>query len=158
MRYRREFFFYMIAVLLFGGCASERSAVSQSLIHPVRNPIPPNHCRIRGTITAIDSAFADSDSSQPCAKIPCNAEIRIDSILGYGSSFGEPVVEGKEYAVHFAFTLARTTKELFPSMNEGYPGLNVGSSFVADIEQNAVRGATKSVMPVFVIYGYSVIR
>ncbi len=166
MKHRREIIF-TATVMFFAGCASEHTAMSQSegnfqpVISPVRNSVSPNHCRIVGTVVAVDSTLDVADSLQshrdvpPCTKVPCNADVRIDSILGYGSAFGNPVVQEKIYRMHFVFTLAATSKELFPSMKEVYPGLIVGSSFIADIERQSVRGATQSMAPVFVIYGYS---
>jgi hypothetical protein len=148
-------------IIFFASCATSHSAVNQTLIHPAGNSVSPNHCRIRGTIVAIDSTLDSSDSTRPCAKVPCNADVRIDSILGYGSAFGSSVVQGEQYRIHFVFTLAPTSKQLFPSMDEVYPGLSSGSSFIADIErQNSkgtfhVSGATQSMAAVFVIYSYS---
>ncbi len=158
---RRQKIFFVIIALLFGSCTSKHTVVSQPVIHPEENVIPPNHCRIRGTIITIDSTLTITDFSQPCAKVPCNAEVRIDSILGYGSAFGNPVVQGAQHVMHFVFTLSPTSKKLFPSMKEEYPGMTIGSSFIADIERQQskslrdVRGATQSMMPVFVIYGYT---
>lgn len=160
LKHHQKIFFVVIA-LLCGSCSSEHSAMSQAVINPVKNSIPPGSCRISGTIIGIDSTLDLSDPAQPCAKVPCNADVRIDSVLGYGSAFGTPVVQGKEYKMHFVFTLSPTSKELFPLMNTAYPGLHTGSSFIADIKRQDsgrtpdVRHATQSVVPVFVIYSYS---
>ena len=66
--------------------------------------------------------------------MPCRGIVRIDSILGYGSSFGNPLAVGQRVNVHFAFALAPTTKDLFPNMTETYPGLELNSRFRADVE------------------------
>jgi hypothetical protein len=112
--------------------------------------IPPGHCRIVGTVIAIDTSLRSSNPSDPCAKVPCRARVRIDQILGYGPAFPQPLVPGEVVVVSFAFTTAPTTKELFPSMQDTYPGVAVGSRFVANLnaEQKKDDGVT------FTVYGY----
>ena len=93
--------------------------------------ISPGHCRIVGTLVGIDSTLSQAG---PCSKAPCVGLVRIDSVLGYGSAFGRPLARGTEIDVHFAFTLAPTTSDLFPNMTRRLPGLQVGSQFGADVE------------------------
>ncbi len=93
--------------------------------------IAPGKCRIIGTLMAIDSTMEDSG---PCSKAPCRATVRVDSVLGYGSAFGNPVSLNARIAVRFAFTVAPTTKDLFPNMTNRLPGLQVGSTFQTDLE------------------------
>ena len=109
------------------------------LITEQHNQIAPGKCRIVGTLVAIDSAM---EQSGPCSKAPCRAIVRIDSILGYGSAFGSPLALNKQIAIRFGFTLAPTTKELFPNMTNRLPGLEIGSKFQSDLEsQNEMRSA-----------------
>jgi hypothetical protein len=53
--------------------------------------------------------------------------------LGYGSAFPQPFAPGEVIVVSFAYTTAPTTKELFPSMQDTYPGVSVGSRFIANL-------------------------
>lgn len=95
--------------------------------------IAPGKCRIVGTLVSIDTTMEESG---PCSKAPCRGIVRIDSVLGYGSAFGNPIGIRGEIAVRFAFTLGPTTKDLFPNMTERLPGLNVGSRFQTDLESH----------------------
>jgi len=102
-----------------------------------QNPLPPNTCRVRSTIVAIDTSFTDASSSDPCAKFPCKATVRIDEVIGYGSAFDRTLSAGQTVAVTFAYTLV-STRLTYPDMKPGLPGLEVGSSFIADVEGGAV--------------------
>jgi hypothetical protein len=95
--------------------------------------VAPQRCRIVGTLVEINPELL-KEGNGPCTKFPCRGIVRIDSILGYGSAFGNPLAIGQRVNVHFAFTLAPTKKELFPNMTEAYPGLEVNSRFKADVE------------------------
>ena len=105
--------------------------------------IPPNHCRIVGTVVAIDQSLNSSDPQSPCAKDPCSATVRVDSILGYGSAFGGPIAVGQQVQVSFGFTLS-PTKEILPQLTQAYPGLKVSSSFVANVRSNEGLGGKTS--------------
>ncbi|HTP12598.1 MAG TPA: hypothetical protein VMM37_03185 [Bacteroidota bacterium] len=96
--------------------------------------IAPGRCRIVGTIISVDPTL---EATGPCAKAPCRAVVRVDSILGYGSAFGTPMPVHGHVPVRFAFTLAPTTEDVFPTMTSRLPGLSVGSSFRTDIESRA---------------------
>ena len=97
---------------------------------------PVGKCRMVGTIVSIDERYTSPDAKNPCAQAPCRAVVRIDSILGYGSSFGAPLSIGQQVTMHFMFTL-NPTKELFKDMAMSLPGLKVGSRFRADVEGGA---------------------
>ena len=114
--------------------------------------IPPGYCRIVGTIISIDSTLDKSYAKNPCSRKPCNAVVRVDSILGYGSAF-PPLLTGKLIQLHFYFTLSPTTRDLFPNMTELYPGLTVGSSFIGDIEM-IIRMNENNKTNRYAIYGY----
>jgi hypothetical protein len=102
-----------------------------------QNPLPPNTCRVRSTVVAIDTSFTDASSSDPCAKFPCKATVRIDEVVGYGSAFDRTLSAGQTVTVTFAYTLV-PTRLTYPDMKPGLPGLEVGSSFIADVEGGAV--------------------
>jgi hypothetical protein len=127
------------------GMAGSRPAMDQ------RVNVAPQRCRIVATILAIDNELLKQGDS-PCAKVPCNASARVDSILGYGSSFGNPLAIGETIMLHFAFTLSPNTKEFFPTMSENYPGLVIGSQFSAEIEsQPEVNSPARRQ---FIVYSY----
>ncbi|MBI2618867.1 MAG: hypothetical protein HYW57_02180 [Ignavibacteriales bacterium] len=93
--------------------------------------VPPNHCRIIGTIVSIDEMLAP-DTDDPCSKAPCVATVRIDEVLGYGSGFIGMIGSGKEIKVRFQTTLA-PTRDILPHLMPALPGLQSGSRFQADL-------------------------
>ncbi len=115
--------------------------------------VPPSKCRIVGTIAAIDSTSRSIKADDPCSRIPCRASVRVDSVMGYGQGFPTAFSRSEEISVKFVFTLS-PTRELFPNMSEFYPGLHVGSSFVADVEGSTAPMKDASDAHEFVVYGY----
>lgn len=111
--------------------------------------IAPGTAKIVGTISEIEPVSASLDSSDPCSKAPCVALVNVSSAV-YGSGF--PQLEmGKNIKVKFNFTLEKTTKELFPNMEEEYPGLKVGQEFTAVVSY--IETIDEST-PKFQIYAY----
>jgi hypothetical protein len=113
--------------------------------------IPPSQCRIRATVVSIDSTLSSSDTSNPCSRFPCSAKIRVDSVLGYGAGFDRPLAPGETIPVTFAFTLKPIT---LSSLKETLPGLQIGSSFTADLQGGSPSPAAKETEQSFVIYSY----
>ena len=131
-------------------CGSSRSiqegmeqSDSPSKIQPAGEPIPPNHCRIVGTVVGIDQTLNSSDPQSPCSKAPCSATVRVDSILGYGSAFGGSIAAGRQVQMSFGLTLS-PTKGIFPQLTQSYPGLKVGASFVANVRLGEELGGKTS--------------
>ena len=120
--------------------------------------IPPNTCRLIGTVVSIDEEFRTGGPDDPCSKAPCLAVVRIESIIGYGPAFGQPLAIGREIPVLFKFTVL-PTEDFLPELSRHYPGLTTGSRFRADLESLPdqmntgdvpVRGASFK----YIIYGY----
>lgn len=163
---QRQTWFYS-ALLIFGlylNCGTSRDSSTNKTQQLSGNEEPalesprisPNHCRIVGTIVEINSSLAPANTDNPCSKVPCKAWVSIDEIIGYGSGFSNPLAKGAKVRVFFRFTLA-PTKELFPNMKKHYPGLSVGSSFIADLEEQ--RSPDQSEKPnqrSFLVYGYTI--
>ncbi len=116
------------------GCSSGRQTQQTSVKETITRgaAIPPNHCRIVGTIVGVDSVLDRSDTTSPCSRFPCRATVRIDSVLGYGMAFPQPLAVGTTVEAAFLFTL-HSTAGLFPGMAETFPGLKVGDVFRADL-------------------------
>lgn len=113
---------------------SSRDSISTpALPSPVQDLIPPNTCRARATIIAIDTSFTHGSPTDPCSKFHCRGTVRIDAVQGYGSSFVRPLSVGETVPMTFVYTLA-PTRNVYPEMKPELPGLSLGSSFVADIE------------------------
>ena len=114
--------------------------------------IAPGHCRIIGTIVSIDAIQKTGNAEDPCSKEPCRAVVRVESVLGYGQGFIRPLSKSKEVPITFKFTLS-PTNDLFQNMTKTYPGLEVGSKFLADVEAHELIG-TKTIN--YLIYGYEI--
>ena len=114
------------------------------------NKIPPGHAEITGKIVEIEPVSKLGEENDPCSKVPCMAKVKVDGVT-YGAGF--PVLsKNKEIMIKFNFTLMPTTKELFPNMDDSYPGLKVGDKFTA------ITGFTNPIgtdQPEFFVNGYS---
>ena len=143
-------------------CASSRApestrtnAVDSSRMPADPGPgLAPDHCRLVATVVRIDEGRSEG-ASDPCSKAPCNATIRVQQVLGYGSGFTVPLAIGNEILVHFLFTLG-TTRELFPGLNPPLPGLQVGSTFEAELSGGDMPVATSTAKsPLYTVGHYS---
>lgn len=133
----------MMLIVMYFGCSSSKSEKSTSIkikdpqgkIGNVGEQIPPGITRFKGTVVFIDSTLEKSSNPKsPCSKSPCWAKVRVNSVIGFGA--GGPVISKSDtILVKFAFTLARTTKDMFPNIIKQMPGLQVGSSFRADLHR-----------------------
>ncbi len=145
--------------LLCSGARRERALKggSETDVKPpvVGETIAPNKCRIVATVLAIDSTLQSGETASPCARVPCQAIVRVDSILGYGQAFVRPLSKGERIQVMFVFTVG-PTKGLFPNMTENYPGVRVGSRFLADVGAHDEPMSKDSGTVSFLVYGYEV--
>lgn len=145
----------LIVLPVIQGCGSNRSKDiyrSDAGHRQFPEKISPNHCRIIGTVVEIDSALDKAAGNSPCSKVPCLADVKIDSVLGYGSDF-PPLKLGKIIKVRFGFTLSPTTKDLFPHMAGYYPGLNINDSFKADLQKVIAIDSIRNKVN-YIIYSY----
>ncbi|MFQ3597809.1 MAG: hypothetical protein SNJ55_06295 [Chloroherpetonaceae bacterium] len=126
-----KFYLFLLLAAFSFACGSTKEDARSFAKLPQQ--IPPNHCRMIGVIASIDETRS-TDRESPCAKAPCKAKVKITKILGYGSGFNTPLTEGREVEMTFAFTLAPTTKELFPNLAARYKGLKQGDTFQADVQ------------------------
>ncbi len=114
-------------ILLIVSCSSTKEPPTT-----LPSKIAPNNCRINGTIISIEEII---DPSGPCSTNPCVANVMISNVIGTGSSFKIPLVKNDTINVKFAFTLSKTSKDLFPNLNKSFPGLKVEDKFIADVEK-----------------------
>ncbi len=134
------------------GCKNSKSQVAASTkenisdldLEPTNTPffkqtnIPPQYCRISAHVLQV---INDNNQLKHCKKEPCYAMIKIEQVLGYGSSFPSNFQSGDEITVFFPSSLNST---------DHLPGLKKGDSFKADME-----GAiTLSNQPTYTIYNY----
>ncbi len=143
-----KFCYFLLLAVLVCACGTTREDARPFAKLPQQ--IAPSHCRIIGVVASIDETRS-TDTKNPCAKAPCKAKVKITKILGYGSGFTTPLTEGSEVEMTFAFTLAPTTKDLFPNLSARYKGLKQGDTFQADVQSQFKLGDTS---PSLVVMSY----
>ena len=113
----------------------EMSSPKNSLDHQERAiPIAPEYCRVIAKVISTGKSSRPAAENSPCQNYPCEAEIMIQKVIGYGSSFSSVLSEEQVVKVYFPFTL-NSTKEVFPDKETiDLPGLKVGDKFEADME------------------------
>ncbi len=142
-----KFFFAIMALtlsILLLNCSSPKENNKLKV-----SDISPGTAKIVGTITEIEPVSNNSNPTNPCSKAPCIALVKVSSAR-YGAAFPQ-LVMGKEIRIKFRFTLAKSTKELFPNMEEEYPGLKVGDEFTAIVSTII---SVDETAPKFQINGY----
>ena len=134
-------------ILLIVSCSSTKEPQTT-----LPSKIAPNNCRINGTIISIEEII---DTSGPCSTNPCVANVKVSNVIGTGSSFKIPLVKNDTINVKFAFTLSKTSKDLFPNLNKSFPGLKVEDKFIADVEKiEALKLGIKSNQIEYRIFNY----
>ena len=136
--------FICLAFIISLNCSSPKENKTLS-----KSDVAPSTAKIVGTITEIEPISMESNPNGPCSKAPCVALVKVSSAV-YGAAF-PPLVMGKEIRIKFRFTLEKTTKELFPNMEEEYPGLKVGDEFTAVVSTIV---SVDDTAPKFQINGY----
>jgi hypothetical protein len=142
-------FFTGILVLLLSLILMSCSSTKEEKTVKILSEIPPGNAKIVGTITRIEPVLASSSLNDPCSKAPCIASVKVSSAV-YGAAFPSFSMD-EEIRIKFLFTLEKTTKELFPNMEETYPGLKVGQEFTALVAH--IENIDKTA-PKFQIHGY----
>lgn len=155
-RFLYSFLFLLISfsfVMSSINCHKEVAKDKTDKVLAEPSKIPPGHAEIMGEIVEIEPISKMEKEDSPYSKAPSMAKVKIDGVT-YGSGF--PVLsKNKEIMIKFNFTLMPTTKELFPNMEDSYPGLKVGDKFVAVAGFNIAIGKDT---PEFFVYGYKKIK
>jgi hypothetical protein len=112
--------------------SKDTTAKTVTLTVPQSPSLPPNACRIVGTIMTVLAPAASTEPG-PCGKVPCQADVRVDSILGYGSSFPYPLAAGAIVRMRFSYTLAPTTA-MFPGTADLPKAMTAGDAFSGVME------------------------
>ena len=109
---------------------------------PNQTNIPPQYCRLIGMIVEVEKIV--DKQTRGCKIGPCYAMIKIEQVLGYGSSFPSNFQSGDEITVFFPSSLNST---------DHLPGLKKGDRFKADME-GAISLYSISNQPTYTIYSY----
>jgi hypothetical protein len=148
---RKTVLFSFLLLLLLGiiscNCSKDISKTPK-LAEP--NKIPPGYAEIIGEIVEIEPITKMSDKNDPCSKAPCMAKVKIES-ASYGAGF-PTLNKNDNVIIKFNFTLMPSSKDMFPNMDEFYPGLKVGDKF------KALTGFVNKIgndQPEYFVYGYS---
>jgi len=144
MAFKRFIYLILFTSLIFlNSCGTNRT---NKIIK-----IPPNQAQIIGQIISVEPVSNSNGSNDICSKYPCIAVVKISS-LNYGAGF-PPLSIGSQIRIRFAFTLSRTTSEMFPNMKKSYPGLKKGDTFTGLISYIKTIDNT---VPSFQIFNYSI--
>ena len=148
---KRESFYCFLIISIFlssVGCHKEisKDINNKELAEP--NRIPPGHAELTGQILEILPIDKSQNEKDPCSNAPCKAKVKIENIT-YGPGF--PTLTDNSIILKFNLTLSPTTKEMFPNLDESYPGLNVGDKFTAIAGFVMVMGKEQ---PEFYVDGY----
>jgi hypothetical protein len=161
--YRRSCSLLLASFLLsaaFIACSSSRAASDrvQGVPQPKEN-IPPDVCRILGRIVSIDTTLRTTDTLSPCFKFPCRARVHVDSLYGCGMGFPTGLSAGEEITAFFMYTLGPTSN-IYPTLKQTYPGLQIGSRFMANVTGHPVEKQYQLDMsPIeYNVYDYTVIQ
>ncbi len=145
----KESSFIRILVLLLTFTLVTCSSTKEEKTVKILSEIPPGNARIVGTITRIEPVLDSSNLNDPCSKAPCIASVKVSSAV-YGAAFPS-FSKDDEIRIKFIFTLEKTSKELFPNMEETYPGLKVGQEFTALVAH--IENIDKTA-PKFLVHSY----
>lgn len=144
-------FLFLSFIVVSINCSKDVTKNNNNQILAQPNKVPPGHAEITGEIVEIEPIGNNVDQNDPCSKAPCMAKVKVNSI-SYGAGF--PTINiNQVITIKFAFTLSKTNKELFPNMDESYPGLEKGSEFTGLVAHFETINESA---PSFLIYGYSV--
>ena len=80
----------------------------------------------------------------PCSEVACVALVKLEKVKKRSSGFTSILDENQEGDMRFAFTLAETTKALFPNLDKRFPGLEEGDRFEANIKEELLLGSGKT--------------
>ncbi len=138
-------------ILLLGACSSSKQHPKQASPSPEVGPsqVPPGHVQLVGTIIRILD-MRTGQEGDPCASYPCQAVVRVDSVLAYGSGVQGILSSGDEVVMHFTFTLA-PTREARPDIEVALPGLKEGDRFRAIVTVQEQMGTRQ---PRFIVHEY----
>ena len=145
---------YLILIILslsfiYMGCSTSKEEKASP--QKREEKIPPGHARIVGVITKIEPVAENNNLKDPYNKVPSIAMVKVKGVE-YGAGFPALTINS-EIKVKFQFTLAPTSKELFPNMKDSYPGLKVGQEFTALVQ--FTESMDKN-LPSYLIYGYKI--
>ena len=112
----------------------EELSPSEMVVVELSPPKSRESIKIEGRILSIDELNEGFASDQPCGKVACTANIRVDQLKMINRFFDESFSSGDELKAYFMFTLSETTEELFPVLGVRYPGLEEGDRFEARIK------------------------
>ncbi len=133
-----------IFVSAMSACKSRQTTPTTSRAEAPTNPTPVEketqgpvsgeYTQIDGTILEILPASHPSED-HPCAKVPCQARIKINKVIMIDRFYDHSFEGGDEIGAFFMFSLNPTGPHNFPNLSVQYPGLSVGDNFVGKVEK-----------------------
>lgn len=107
------------------------SSTSNNKTHLQKKPIPRGMARVVARVVQVNPINKASGNTA-CAKNPCEATIKVEKVVGYGSNFQGELSDGQQLEAYFIKTLGATQK-IFPALKKHFPGLKKKDRFEADV-------------------------
>lgn len=107
------------------------NSTSNNSTHLQKNPIPRGMARVVAKVVKV-SPINKAGKNTACAKNPCEATIKVEKVVGYGSNFQGDLSNGQQLEAYFIKTLGDTQK-IFPALKQHFPGLKKKDRFEADV-------------------------
>ena len=133
----RKLLLMLVIVIGFGQCKTKTptkmddKSTSNTLL---KAPVPRGTVRVVAQITQIKPINKNANAL-PCRDNPCEATIKVEKIIGKGAFFEGEVAEGQTLDAYFVKTLV-STKNIFPNLQQHFPGLKTNERFQADLIYN----------------------
>ncbi|WP_125077688.1 hypothetical protein [Rufibacter latericius] len=102
---------------------SKLSTAREKLPVPDQKPVAPGHARVVVQVVKILPALETSGNG-PCSKTPCQAEVKVIQVIGYGSGFSQSLGEGQQVRAYFPMTMKAVN---------GRPGVTQGQNMTAEL-------------------------
>ncbi|MEN8120375.1 MAG: hypothetical protein ABFS35_08510 [Bacteroidota bacterium] len=140
-----------LLVFLYSFIISAQKDTIGSVNKQANQTIEPNNCIVKAEIIEIQPVKKNK-LRRLCHRFPCKAIVKINEIVGYGSSFPVIFSKGTEIKVYFAHSL-KPSKKVLPNLKYDLPGLLIGDKFKAKIEAIEKLGGSIK----FLVYYYEVL-
>lgn len=122
----------LLSAVIPTACKPPAAAQAADTAVPQSNAANEKGWRIVGKVVNVLANRDTIDPDSPCGKAPCNAIVEVEQVLEMPTT-EDNVAAGATIPVHFAFTLAPTSPDLFPFDNINLPGLEPNDTFEATI-------------------------
>ncbi|WP_181305136.1 hypothetical protein [Rufibacter sp. XAAS-G3-1] len=106
--------------------SSKLSTIKGTPPVPERKPLAPSHARVVLQVVKVFPKL-ETAGNGPCSKAPCQTEVKILQVMGYGAGFIQPLAEGQQVQAYFPMTVQAVG---------GRPGVAAGKRITAELQSS----------------------